>query len=157
MKKLILVTVLISSFLFANSVAPVDNKLYDKECGTCHLAFQPGLLPQRSWAKLMADLGHHFDTDASLAQTDRTTLLEYVTKNSSENSNSRLSQIMSKYINANETPIRITETMPFMRWHDEISSRVFARASIASPSNCAACHTGAAKGDYSEDYVRIPH
>ncbi len=32
-------------------VAPVKNALYLEECGACHFAYQPGLLPSRSWKK----------------------------------------------------------------------------------------------------------
>ncbi|MCW9089130.1 MAG: diheme cytochrome c, partial [Gammaproteobacteria bacterium] len=29
----------------APDVAPVKNELYQSECGSCHFAYQPGLLP----------------------------------------------------------------------------------------------------------------
>ena len=39
---------------------------YDQECGSCHVAYPPGLLPAASWQRLMANLPRHFGTDASL-------------------------------------------------------------------------------------------
>ena len=39
---------------------------YATECGACHLAYPPALLPARSWQRLMAGLDTHFGSDASL-------------------------------------------------------------------------------------------
>jgi len=37
-----------------------DNKVWREECGSCHLAFHPTLLPARSWARLMQEQNTHF-------------------------------------------------------------------------------------------------
>ncbi|HPQ24397.1 MAG TPA: cytochrome C, partial [Gammaproteobacteria bacterium] len=50
----------------APGVAPVDNPLYLQECGSCHFAYQPGLLPARSWNNLMGGLENHFGENAEL-------------------------------------------------------------------------------------------
>src|SRR5512142_1666971 len=39
---------------------------YQNECGACHVAYPPGMLPAASWRRLTSDLPHHFGTDASL-------------------------------------------------------------------------------------------
>ena len=36
-------------------VNPVNNKQYKDECGSCHFAYQPGLLTTRSWEKLLTE------------------------------------------------------------------------------------------------------
>ena len=66
MKYLIFLTILVNS-LFAESyssgktdVAPVNNQLYIKECGSCHFPYQPGLLPSNAWNKMMEKLLSHF-------------------------------------------------------------------------------------------------
>lgn len=46
------------------TVAPLPR--YTQECGACHLAYPPGLLPAPSWKRLMGGLTQHFGTDASL-------------------------------------------------------------------------------------------
>jgi hypothetical protein len=56
MKKLILIALLIVGSLQAGffeftkerGVAPVSDKFYEKECASCHFAYQPGLLPSKS-------------------------------------------------------------------------------------------------------------
>ena len=90
MKYLILFTILLNS-LFADSyssgrtdVAPVNNQLYIKECGSCHFPYQPGLLPANSWKKMMVNLDKHFETDATLAPEDFVTLSKYLNDNSAE-------------------------------------------------------------------------
>ena len=65
MKKLLLTVLTLATIAFAQSgVKPVNSKLYIKECGSCHFAFQPGLLPEKSWVKIMNNLENHFGTDA---------------------------------------------------------------------------------------------
>lgn len=44
-------------------------KTYTQECGACHTAYPANLLPAASWKRVMAGLGHHFGTDASLDAT----------------------------------------------------------------------------------------
>ena len=47
-------------------VPPVTHEPTKKECGECHMAFQPALLPAESWRGIMAGLADHFGEDASL-------------------------------------------------------------------------------------------
>ena len=39
---------------------------YRQECAACHLAYPPGMLPARSWNRIMGGLDRHYGTDASL-------------------------------------------------------------------------------------------
>jgi Dihaem cytochrome c len=34
-------------------VPPVHDAMTAKECGECHMTFQPGLLPAASWVRIM--------------------------------------------------------------------------------------------------------
>jgi hypothetical protein len=40
------------NFSRTKEVKPVTDKTYRAECGDCHFAYQPGLLPAQSWEKL---------------------------------------------------------------------------------------------------------
>ena len=51
-------------------VAPVSDALYAQECGSCHMAYPPGLLPGRSWQRLMGNLADHFGDNAELPGED---------------------------------------------------------------------------------------
>lgn len=52
---------------WAATGAPLsDQALWLQECGACHDAFPPALLPGYSWKKIMSSLDKHFGDDASL-------------------------------------------------------------------------------------------
>lgn len=138
-------------------VAPVKNALYKEECGSCHFAYQPGLLPERSWKKMMGDLENHFDENAELDTDTLKTLTTYLIKNSADKSNYKRSRKIMNSLSKNQAPLRITETPYFIRKHDEIPNRVVKNnPKLGSFSKCAACHTKADKGSYDEDEINIP-
>lgn len=134
----------------------VMNNAYAKECGACHLAYQPQLLPKRSWIKIMDTLDNHFGENASLDEAVRTQILSYVVGNSAEVGRSEASRKILSSINDTDTPLRISDTAYFKRKHRKIQPDVFRRKSILSPSNCAGCHPAAEKGDFNEHRVKIP-
>ena len=119
---------------------------YQQECAACHLAYPPGMLPAASWKRVMANLPRHYGTDASL---DPATVKELSTW---------LGANAGTYKRVSEEPPqdRITTSSWFERKHREVAPQVWKRAAIGSRANCAACHTGAAKGDFDDDNIRIP-
>lgn len=138
-------------------VAPVKNELYREECGSCHFAYQPGLLPSRSWKKMMGDLENHFDENAELDKETQVALTKYLVENSADDANYKRSIRIMNSLSKNSTPLRITKTPYFIRKHDEIPRRlVQGNPKLGSFSKCAACHVNADKGSYEEDDVRIP-
>jgi cytochrome c551/c552 len=122
------------------------NAQWQQECGSCHIAYAPSLLPAESWRKVMAGLDKHFGSDASLTPQESRAITDFLVGNASMRWRPPTS------------PIRITETAWFQRKHDshEIRPDIWKRAAIKSPANCAACHPGAEKGDFEEDRIRIP-
>lgn len=68
-------------------VAPVANAFYKEECGSCHFPYQPGLLPARSWQKMMGGLEDHFGENAELDAADAQQLTDYFTANAADMSN----------------------------------------------------------------------
>ena len=126
--------------------AVTPNAKHQQECGSCHVAYPPGLLPAASWARIMGGLGKHFGTDASLDATSTAEIAAWLKANAGTDRRA-----------AQEPPQdRISHASWFVRQHDEVSASTWKRASIGSPSNCSACHAGAAKGDFNEHAVRIP-
>ena len=47
-------------------VAPVTDPTYRDTCGACHFAYQPGLLPCRSWEGILERLEEHFGDPVDL-------------------------------------------------------------------------------------------
>ena len=131
-------------------IHPIKNDLYKSECGACHFAYQPGLLSSRSWGSLMDSLDKHFGENAELTQKRRETIKAYLIANASDAGRSGASRDEG-------TQLRISELSWFRREHHEIPSRmVSGNPKVTSFSNCQACHSTAADGDFSEHRVNIP-
>ena len=124
------------------------NAAWKTECSACHLAYPPALLPEDSWRRMMGQLGRHFGQDATLEPAAVKEITAFLVRNSANRTGAKRG--------AQPAPLRITETGWFLREHDEVTPQTWKRANIGSPSNCGACHAGAAKGDYSERGIRIP-
>lgn len=137
-------------------VAPVQHAQYQAECGSCHFAYQPGLLPAASWRKLMGSLTDHFGENAELGAQVQGELTAYLEQNAAENSDTRRSAKILASIRG-QAPLRITE-VPYIRAkHREIPARLLqGNPKVLSLSNCDACHSRAATGSYSEHEVNIP-
>lgn len=128
----------------------VQDQTYLKFCGSCHFAYQPGLLPGASWEKLMSE--GHFGV---LDNQTKKQIMDYLKINSAENSASKISRKIIASVGTNR-PTKIMD-IPYIREkHDEIPPEVFKRKSIGSRSNCIACHTKAKEGNYDDDLVKIP-
>ena len=65
-------------------VAAVSNPQYSEECGSCHMAYPPGLLPAQSWQKLMGGLADHFGDNAELDAGLHNQIAQYLTDNSAD-------------------------------------------------------------------------
>lgn len=127
------------------------------ECGACHVAYPPALLPARSWERVMAGLADHFGDNASLDAATAREIEAYLVRESGDRGASRAGRKAVGAIAPEEAPLRITATRWFRHKHDEIAPAVWRRPAIGSAANCGACHRGAAEGDYSERRVAIPH
>jgi hypothetical protein len=117
-----------------------------QECGSCHVAYPAALLPAASWQVLMANLPHHFGSDASLDAPTTSQIAGWLAANAGSGKR------------ASETPPenRITRSAWFQRKHREVTAAVWARPAVKSAANCGACHSGATQGDFDEHAVHIP-
>jgi nitrate/TMAO reductase-like tetraheme cytochrome c subunit len=150
MKKLMIflsTTFMVGSVMAAKMPMPSDMpKSYEAECASCHMAYPPGLLSEKSWQNVMSGLTKHFGTDASIDEKDKTEITNWLKRNAATK------QKYSELAPEN----RITKTSWFVREHDEIKADVWKRPSIKSPANCGACHTTAAEGIFSERGLKVP-
>lgn len=138
-------------------VAPVANLLYKSECGSCHFAYQPGLLPARSWERLMGNLSDHFGENAELAPETVKAVTDYLVANAGDKVLTRRSVKIVRSIPQGEAPLRISEVPYLAQKHREIPARLIrGNAKVGSLSNCAACHTRAETGSFSEREIDIP-
>ena len=119
---------------------------YTQECGACHTAYPPSLLPARSWQRTMDGLDKHFGTDASLDSATTQQLSAWLQAHA------------GTYKRVREEPPedRLTRSAWFERKHRKINPNVWQHPSIKSAAQCGTCHTRADEGDYGDDNVRFP-
>jgi hypothetical protein len=132
-------------------IPPVDHAATLKECGACHLAYPPQLLPARSWEKLMGDLAEHFGENASLPETTRADITAYLVGHAADAATTKQGKRFLRGIAADATPLRITETPFWQRAHGEIARSQFTSARVKTAANCVACHRNAAEGAFAEE------
>ena len=142
--KIAILTVFATLSLFAKNenVGEVNMPLYKKECGSCHMAYQPKLLNQASWQKMMDNLKEHFGTDASLEADETAKIKNYLLKES--------------YVGEGGVHDKISSQRWFIKEHRKISPALVSQPAVKSWANCAACHTTAEKGLYGERHIKIP-
>ncbi|CAG9221021.1 diheme cytochrome c [Burkholderia vietnamiensis] len=118
---------------------------YKQECATCHVAYPPGALPAESWRRILNGLEHHFGTDATLDAATVAQLQTWLSAHAATGAAARRPPDDS-----------ITRSSWFISTHDEVPAAVWNSPAVKRPSNCAACHTQADKGNFDERFVRIP-
>lgn len=159
--KIIILLGLTACCLFAGkmdvTIKPVDNTIYEKECGSCHFAYQAGLLPSNSWNKMMSNLSDHFGDDATVDEKTFQTLVGYLNENSAEKSmNYKRSRKIVENLNGT-IPDSISK-MPYMKKkHKDIKEHLITQKEVKGLFNCTACHQNAKKGIFSDDDVKIPN
>jgi len=131
-----------------------SNPAYQKECGACHYALNPGLLPASSWAALMTSLREHFGDDASLDAAKTRSLTSWLVSNAAETFDTESANRLR--VVAPDDPYRITSAPYWARKHAGISPNVFARKGVGGKVNCNACHRDAESGRYDDQAIAIP-
>ena len=120
---------------------------YRSECGACHVAYPPGLLPAASWQRLMGSLERHYGTDASLDPATVRQLATWLQAHAGT----------GKRVGPEPPPQdRLTRSAWFERKHRQLDDAVWRLPSVKSAANCAACHTGADQGRFDDDHLRMP-
>ncbi|MCF8160764.1 MAG: diheme cytochrome c [Polaromonas sp.] len=130
--------------------APVSDAVVKEECGGCHLAFAPSMLPARSWARLMADLKNHFGDDASVDAATAKKITDYLTANAADQAGTRYGNKLLRDVSVAQAPLRITELPRWVKEHREVTASEWKQPAVRSKANCSACHTGAERGYYED-------
>lgn len=129
---------------------PIQDQIVAKECGACHMAFQPQMLPKRSWDKIMDELTDHFGEDASLDAKTVIHIKKYHLENAANSS--WFSGKFMRGLSKTSAPLRITETPYWVREHNkEVPQWAWKDPKVKSKANCLACHKRANNGDYDDD------
>jgi len=147
------------SFKRQKGIAVIKDEIYNEECSACHFAYQPGLLPERSWRRLLTAkaLEDHFGENAELDDETRLHIIDVVVKNASDKSYYKRAKKIRISIPKDEAPMRITKVPYIKEKHHEVTEEVLATSTkIKTLSFCDKCHQLAEKGIYDDDTVVIP-
>ncbi len=137
---------LVDSALADARLPAAASKPYQAECGSCHIAYPPGLLPAPAWRRVMTGLDRHFGTDASIDAAAAAAIGAFLERNAAQ----------GRKRGNDSGALRISETPWFKRKHDEVAAATWKHPKVQTPANCSACHAGAERGDFDEHAVRIP-
>jgi len=138
---------LIAHEVMANgNLAAPANERWRAECGSCHIAYPPQLLPAQSWRRVMFQLDKHFGTDASVNSVAAAEITAYLERYSGS----------ARRTASSPDSVRITKSRWFVHEHDEVKSEVWWLPAVKSAANCGACHTSAEQGDFRKRNIRIP-
>lgn len=141
----------------STGVAKINNPVYQQECGDCHMAYPPGLLPTVAWQQIMTGLEDHFGDNAELDASTYEQIRGYLVTNSADKSDYRRAQRFAKTGDMGSVIMRITETPYFKHEHDEIPVRlVTGNKEVNSFSNCNSCHQKAEQASFRERDILIP-
>ena len=133
-----------------------EHPAFVAECASCHTLYPPHLLSRESWSKVMDTLDDHFGDDASLDDTTRLSIKEYLLKNSAENSTKESAFYILKSLKENEDIIAVTQTAYWKARHQGIDKKIFSSNEIKSKANCKACHSDIEKGLIEDSNIKIP-
>lgn len=154
MKTMILAAVLLGAAAtpaLADRLRPVTDPETLAACGECHMAFQPALLPARSWERMMGQLSDHFGDNAAMAPDKAERVRKVLVDGAADTGGGKAGAKAMRGIGRDQVPLRITETPRFIAKHERVAEREWKRPEVLSKANCPACHRGAERGLYDDD------
>ena len=130
-----------------------QDDIYLDECGACHLAYPPGLLPEPSWRLLLAHLDDHFGDNAELGEDERLHLEKYLRDEALQYGKPTTMSRMLR--NLPDDPfIRITELPNFILDHQTSVVNINAETTVGSGlGDCEVCHTNALQGRFVDPII----
>ena len=129
---------------------PVTDPLVKEECGSCHLAFSPAMLPASSWKRMMVELDKHFGDNASVDAATAEKITRYLVANAGDAGGQRYSSKWLRDVTTGSAPQRITELPKWVREHRKVPDWEWRHKDVRTKANCIACHTAADQGYYDE-------
>jgi cytochrome b len=126
---------------------------WTKECGGCHHAYSPALLPMRSWERMMREQSEHFGEDLSLSRTAAKALLDDA---SADRTSTWAAWKLAASAGASDSPQRITELRFWRRAHHDLPERAFKPPVSQGRHDCESCHLDSASGIFHPRMIQRP-
>lgn len=134
----------------------VTDAAYKKECGACHMAFPPQLLPARSWQRVMGSLDSHFGESAKLDVATQQKIGTYLASNSADRANNAESMAIMASVGSVEAPDRITKVPYIEGIHTSVlDPRWKGTPRPKTLAECSTCHYRAEMGDFFERRFKV--
>ncbi|HEX3632501.1 MAG TPA: hypothetical protein VHZ01_08345 [Casimicrobiaceae bacterium] len=128
---------------------PITDPAYLKECGSCHMAYPPELLPARSWNRVFGSLQDHFGDSAQLDATTQQHLHDYLVAHAADSAQNVHSIAIMHSLNASEAPLRITATPYIAGLHAAVLDPAWRpNPRPKTLAECSVCHLRSPIGDY---------
>ncbi|MGQ4648950.1 diheme cytochrome C [Lyngbya aestuarii] len=110
----------------------LGKELYLENCGTCHAALPPEVMPSDTWRQLLLNLNEHYGSRVEPIIAPSVLLIwNYV-------------RDFSRPLGEEEsTPYHLTQSRYFQALHPQVEF-----AETVRPASCVSCHPGAAQYDY---------
>jgi hypothetical protein len=136
-----------------DSIGYTKDTIYVEECGACHLAYPPGLLPVDSGRKIMGGLADHFGESAELDEETADYITNYLEQEALRPGKPTTMSEMLRNLPA-DPPLRITEFPAFLGAHEIIAEQLqmdeFPEGFL---SPCADCHRQAADALFDKELL----
>ncbi|MCC6533505.1 MAG: diheme cytochrome c [Burkholderiales bacterium] len=129
---------------------PVTDPLVREECGSCHLAFSPSMLPAASWQRMMRGLSNHFGDDASVDAQIASRITRILVDNAADAGGRPYGEKLLRGVTGASAPLRITELPKWVREHRKVPQWEWTHKDVRTKANCLACHAGAERGYYGD-------
>ncbi len=133
-----------------------DDAEWRNECGSCHLAYQAGLLPARSWRTLLDGQHDHFGEHLALDAATVAHLDTFLTANAAERQITEAAWYVQRTTLSMQTPLRVTDTAYWRHKHGTLDAALWSRSRVHGRGDCAACHLDAAAGTFRDGAMRVP-
>ena len=136
----------------------VKDATYLKECGSCHFAYTPGLLPARSWELHMQRMEKHFGESVVLPPATRDAIQAYLVANAADRSPFEGSKYFMSRVKDDMTPYKLQDVPLFREMHRIILEviSIKSKVKVRTLTNCNACHQFAAEGSYATAELVVP-
>lgn len=123
-------------------VPPVTHAATLKECGACHMAYQPAFLSAGSWNAVMDGLATHFGENAGLSADAAADIRRYLTDHAGRGGG-------RKDGGGGAPVLRISDLGWWQKEHRRIAPAEWRKA--GSKANCQSCHRQADQGMFEDD------
>lgn len=131
------------------SFPPIADTGYLKECGSCHMAYPPELLPARSWTRVLGSLQDHFGDPAQLDAATQQRIHDYLVAHAADNAQNEESFAIMRSLRPGETPSRITATPYIAGLHAAVLDPLWGgNPRPKTLAECGVCHYLAQTGNF---------